>query len=165
MSIIIGIPILILLVIIQSTIVSRLNLSYGSADIVMLVLIALGLQTGTKRTILWFAFGGLLLSIISAVPLMYPLIPYLMIGLILEYIRRRVWKIPLLMMIIISFVGTLIYTSISYLIINFSQVPLPLNTSIVSVFLPSAALNVALGIPIYLIVSDWSSWLNPKDEE
>jgi hypothetical protein len=131
----------------------------------MLVLIALGLQTGTKRTILWFAIGGLLLSIISAVPLMYPLIPYLIIGLILEYIRRRVWKIPLLMMIIISFVGTLIYTSISYLIINFSQVPLPLITSIVSVFLPSAALNVALGIPIYLIVSDWSSWLNPKDEE
>jgi hypothetical protein len=164
-SIIIGIPILVLLVILQSTVISRLNLSYGSADIVMLVLIALGLQNGTKRTILWFAIGGLLVSIISAVPLMYPLMPYLIIGLILEYIRKRVWKIPLLMMIIISFVGTLIYTSISYLIINFSQVPLPLTISIVSVFLPSAALNVALGIPIYLLVSDWSSWLNPKDEE
>lgn len=165
MSIVIGIPILILLVILQSTVISRLNLSFGSADLVMLVVIALGLQPGTKRSLLWFAIGGLLLSIISVIPLMYPLIPYLIIGLILEYVRKRVWKIPLLMMIIISFLGTLICIIFAYLIINFSQVQLPLFASIINVLLPSAALNIAIGIPVYLIVRDWSSWLNPKEEE
>ena len=156
---------MIVIVIVQSAVISRLNLAHGSADIVMLALIAISLQHRTKRAILWFVFGGLLVSIISAIPLMYPLIPYLMIGLIIEYIRKRVWKIPLLMMIIISFVGTLISCTFGYLTINFIQVQLPLETSIFSVFFPSAAFNVALGIPIYLVVADWTSWLNPKDEE
>lgn len=131
----------------------------------MLVLIALGLQNGTKRTILWFIIGGLLVAVISAIPLMYPLIPYLIIGIILEYVRKRIWKIPLVMMMIVSFIGTVLSITTSFLIINFSQVQLPVITSITSVLLPSAALNVALGIPIFLLVSDWSRWLNPKDEE
>jgi len=161
----IGIPTIIFLVILQSTIVSRLNLSFGSTDIVMLVLIALGLQQNTKRTILWFAIGGSMMAIFSAIPLMYPLIPYIIISLIIDYLKKRIWKIPLLLMILVSFVGTVICNSMAFVIISITRVPLPITESINSVILPSVALNIVLGIPIFLLVRDWSKWLNPRDEE
>jgi len=164
-TITIGIPTIILLVILQSTIVSRLNLSFGSADIVMLVLIALGLQQNTKRTLLWFTIGGLLMALISSIPLMYPLIPYIIISLIIDFLRKRIWKIPLLLMIMVSFFGTIICNLAAFVIINITRVTLPLASSVNSVILPSAALNIILGIPIFLLVKDWSKWLNPRDEE
>ncbi len=165
MTIIIGIPVIILLVILQSTIVSRINLSFGSADIVLLVLIALGLQVETKLTLLWFAIAGLLLSIISSVPLMYPLIPYIIIAYVIIFVRKRIWKIPMLMMIIFSFLGTIICLSFAFVTINLTSASLPLDSSIVNVLLPSTALNIAIGVPVYLLVKDWSKWLNPRDEE
>lgn len=165
MTVAIGIPTIIFLVILQSTIVSRLNLSFGSADIVMLVLIALGLQQNTKRTLLWFIVGGLLLTIISAIPLMYPLIPYIIISLIISYLRKRIWRIPLIMMMLVSFLGTVICNIVAYVSISFTRVPLPIAVSINNVLLPSIALNVILGIPIFLLVKDWSKWLNPRDDE
>jgi hypothetical protein len=164
-TITIGIPTIIFLVILQSTIVSRINLSFGSADIVMLVLIALGLQPNTKRTLLWFTLGGLLLAIISAVPLMYPLIPYIIISLIIDYLKKRIWRIPLLLMLLVSFLGTVICNIAAYAAISLTRVPLPLSESINNVILPSIALNILLGIPIFLLVRDWSKWLNPRDDE
>jgi hypothetical protein len=161
----IGIPTIIFLVILQSTIVSRINLSFGSTDIVMLVLIALGLQPNTKRTILWFTIGGALMAIFSAIPLMYPLIPYIIISLIIDYLRKRIWKIPLLLMLLISFLGTVICYLIAFVIISITRVPLPLIESIYRVILPSVALNIIIGIPIFLLVRDWSKWLNPRDDE
>lgn len=154
-----------MLVILQSAIVSRINLSFGSADIVLLVLIALGLQVETKRTVLWFAFGGLIWSIISSAPLMYPLIPYIIIGFTLVYLRKRIWKIPMLMMILLSFIGTIICLVFAYIVIYFTQTPLPFTNSLLDVVIPSIALNVAIGIPIYLLVKDWSKWLNPREDE
>jgi hypothetical protein len=164
-TITIGIPTIIFLVILQSTIVSRLNLSFGSADIVMLVLIALGLQQNTKHTLLWFIIGGALMAIISAVPLMYPLIPYIIISLIIDYLKKRIWRIPLLMMILVSFIGTILCNLVAYATISFTRVPLPISDSINNVILPSIALNIILGIPIFLLVRDWSKWLNPRDDE
>jgi hypothetical protein len=165
MTFTIGIPTIIFLVILQSTIVSRLNLSFGLTDIVMLVLIALGLQQNTKHTLLWFSIGGALMAIFSAIPLMYPLIPYIIISLIIDYLKKRIWKIPLLLMILVSFVGTVICNLVAFVIISITRVPLPITETINSVILPSIALNIAIGIPIFILVRDWSKWLNPRDEE
>jgi hypothetical protein len=131
----------------------------------MLVLIALGLQQNTKRTFLWFSIGGALMAIFSAIPLMYPLIPYIIISFIIDFLRKRIWKIPLVLMILVSFVGTVICNLVAFAIISITRVPLPIIESINSVVLPSVALNIALGIPIFLLVRDWSKWLNPRDDE
>jgi hypothetical protein len=164
-TLVIGTLILTLLVILQSSIFSRLGLAFGSPDIVMLVLIALGMQLETKRTILWFGIGGLLMSIVSSIPLMYPLIPYLIIGISIVYIRKRLWKIPLMMMAVISFVGAVTSGIIAYLTILLTRVNMPIWQSFYFVILPSSTLNIIFGIPIYLIVKDWSKWLNPRDDE
>ena len=105
------------------------------------------------------------MAIFSAIPLMYPLIPYIIISLIIDYLKKRIWKIPLLLMILVSFVGTVICNSMAFVIISITRVPLPITESINSVILPSVALNIVLGIPIFLLVRDWSKWLNPRDEE
>jgi hypothetical protein len=85
--------------------------------------------------------------------------------LIINYLRKRIWKIPLLLMILVSFIGTVICNLVAFVIISFTRVPLPITESINSVILPSIALNIVFGIPIFLLVMDWSKWLNPSDEE
>ncbi len=71
----------------------------------------------------------------------------------------------MLMMIILSFIGTLICFVFAYLVIYFTRTPLPFTSSLLDVVIPSIALNVAIGIPIYLLVKDWSKWLNPREDE
>lgn len=165
MNLIFGSLLLVLLVILQTTIVSRLGLAFSSPDIVLLVLIALGMQTGTKRIALWFVIGGLLMSIVSSIPLMYPLIPYIIMAISIIYIKKRIWKIPILIMVVLSFLGAIVSGIVAYLTIILTRTSIPLWQSFTSVLLPSSTLNIIFGLPIYLLVKDWSKWINPGDDE
>lgn len=162
---ILGIPLVVLLVIIQTTVVSRLNISYGMMDIVLVSLIAVGIHPRSKHIIYWFLLAGFLLAIISPIRLMYPLVPYALTGFLVEYLRKRIWRIPLILMAILTFLGSLISQFTAYLTIYFTQTALPLMDSILQVSLPSITLNILIGLPIYLVIKDWGDTLSPQEVE
>ena len=105
------------------------------------------------------------MGIVSVIRFMHPIIPYFIVGVMVEYLKRRVWKVPLLLMVLLSFLGTMVVQVFAYLIIYLTQVQLPLITSFLQVTLPSTALNIVVGIPIYLLVRDWYNSYVPMEEE
>ncbi len=96
MATLIAIPILGLLLILQSAIVSRIALIQGTADLVLLALVAWAVQERVRTAWQWSIVGSLLVSVVSAVPLLAILAGYLLTTLIAVLLRQRIWGVRIL---------------------------------------------------------------------
>jgi rod shape-determining protein MreD len=158
-------PVLLLLLMIQMVVISRLPLLSGTADLILLVLVAWSLQERVTSAWVWAVVAGRLTSFVSALPLFTPLIGYLIITGIARVLQRQVWQTPILAMFVATVAGSLIYYFMSWFILSFSGLPLPLTDSITRVILPAVLLNLLLSIPVYALVTDMANWLHPYELE
>jgi rod shape-determining protein MreD len=158
-----GIPVLALLAILQSAVISRLNVAYGTADIILLVLTAWALQSPDRKVLWWAFIAGIFVSVITAAPFYSVISGYLLAVLLAIFLRSRLWNIPILTMVLVSFIGTLITLLITFVGITITRTSLPFMQSLVSIILPSCALNMFLGIPIFLIIKDLVDWIYPRE--
>jgi len=156
---------MVLLVMIQSVIVSRLPLLGGTADIVLLVLVAWTLQERVKTAWIWALVGGILVSFVSALPFFTPLISYLVITGLIRLLQTRIWQTPILAMFVATAVGTLISQLASIFVLKMTGTPLPWAESLSLVVLPSMLLNLLLSLPVYALVADLASWVYPHEVE
>ncbi len=150
---------------IQLAIVSRLPLLHGTADIVLLAIIAWALQEKVKTAWIWSVIAGLMVSMVSGLPYYIPLIAYLTATAVARMIQRRVWQVPLLSLFVTIVVGTLFYHGLTILILIFTGTPLPLQDSLTLITLPSLLLNILLALPIYTLIKDLANWFYPVDLE
>lgn len=162
---ILGIPILAILAIIQSAIISRLNVAYGTADIILLVLLAWALQSPDRKVLWWAFIAGIFMSIITAAPFYAVILGYLLAVWLAIFLKNRLWNIPLLSMVLMAFIGTILTLLITYFGITITETRLPFMQSLVQIILPSCALNMFLGIPVFLIIKDLVDWIYPRDFE
>ena len=161
----IAIPILVVLSIIQSALLSRFQLLNGMPDLVLLVLLAWTLQKRVSTAIQWGIIGGLITQLFSAVPIGVPVVSYLLsIGLAL-YLRTRVWQVPLLALFIAVFAGTVISHLVSIVALQISGYAIPWYEAINLVTLPSLLLNLLLALPAYLGMGELAGWLYPEELE
>ena len=165
MPTLIAFPILGLLVVFQSAVVSRLPLLHGSADIVLLVIIAWALQERVRAAWQWSILGGLFVGFVSALHFSIPVVSYMAITGLVLLIRRRIWQIPILAMFAMTFVGTLFSLVLSALAVSIGGATLPLLDTLRLIILPSLILNLLLAAPIYAIVKDLAEWVYPEEIE
>lgn len=163
MATILALPVLVVLVILQTVVVSRLPLLLGSADLVLLALTAWALQERVKNSWIWTIIGGLLVSLISAVPFYAPLIGYLAVTGLARILQRRVWQTPVLAMFVATFLGTLITQGLSILFLKVNGVPIDLQDALRLVTLPSLLLNLILAFPVRAIMVDLAEWVYPVE--
>jgi rod shape-determining protein MreD len=156
---------MVVLLIIQSVVVSRLPLLHGTADIILLVLVAWALQEKVKHAWAWALIGGLMVSLVSATPYFCPLIGYLLAVGIARFLQRHVWQMPILAMFVATVVGTLIQQALYFVVLQIHGTPLPLSDSLSLIILPSALLNLLLSLPFYALISDLANWVYPVEVE
>ena len=102
-STLIAIPILGILVIVQSSIFSRIPLIQGTPDLVLLAILAWALQKKVDTAWQWCIIGSLMVTLVSALPLGAVFVGYGIATAIALALRRRIWQIPLLAMFIVTF--------------------------------------------------------------
>ncbi len=163
MATLLSIPLLGVLVMVQTGIISRLHLLQGTADVILLALIAWALQERVKTSWWWTLVGGLMMSLITALPLFIPLIGYLIVTGLVRLFQRRVWQTPILVMFLCSFIGTLITQGLALVALRFQGTSLPIAQSLNLITLPSALLNLILAIPIYALIHDVALWVYPEE--
>jgi rod shape-determining protein MreD len=153
------------LVILQSTIVSEMPLLHGTADLILLTIVAWALQDRVESAWQWCLIGGILASLYTALPFGVIIAAYLVTTGIARLLKRRVWKVPFLAMLAAIFIGTLIVhiSSLAARLITGSNIPLV--SAINLIILPSLLLNVLLAIPSFSIIRDLAGWLYPEELE
>ena len=149
----------------QTIVVSSLPLLSGFADLMLLVLVAWGLQDRVKNAWLWTVVGGLLVNYISGLPQFVPLAGYLMVTAVALIVRRRVWQTPILAMFLVTFVGSILTQGLNLAAMLAQGVPLSILDSLNLVVLPATLLNLLLALPIYAIIVDLAQWVYPEEVE
>ena len=160
----IAFPLLALVVIVQSAVVSHMTLLAGYADLMLVVLAAWVLKAEASFAWLWAILGGIMVSFVSAVPWPVTIFGYLFVVLLAQLLKRRVWQAPLLAMFSVTFLGTLVANLFTLLLLNILGTPLPIADSLGLIVLPSMLLNLLFAIPVYVMVRDLAQWVSPAQE-
>jgi len=159
---IVAIPLLGLVVIIQSAIVGQFSLLAGYADLMLVILAAWALQEGVTTAFQWAFLGSVMISFVSHLPWIVYFIGYFGIVFLALLLQRRVWQVPLLAMVSVTFLGTLFMHIISYLYLRLSGTPLIFADSMGLITLPSVLLNMLIAIPLYSMMRDLARWVFPS---
>lgn len=152
---------LVITIMLQSGIASRITLFSGATDLILLFLVAVGLQNQMKHIWLWTVIAGMIISFMSAMPFFMPLFGYLAITAITQILQKRVWQTPLLAMLVAVFFGTLIQHALYILALIVAETPMSLIDSINLVTLPSLLINMLLAIPTFAVVHEIALIIKP----
>jgi len=163
MAVLLSVPLFGILTIIQSAVVSRLPLNQGTADLVLVVLVALALQKVVSQTWLWGLVAGLFVDFFSGLPFGVFSVSYLAVAGLARFLRDRIWRFSFLMQLLLVLVGTLLSHGITYLILFLGGANLPFSTALQSVTLPCIILNFMLSLPVFILTQDVIEQLLPVE--
>ena len=164
MSILLSVPILIVMLVLQTTLVSEVRLLHGSADLILVWLAVWGLTSKDRSGYLLAFFAGGLVSYISALPWYVFPIAYLLTIAIARYVSSQLWQSPLLSMFAITLVTSILLYLISMAGLTINGTFYSFQTSLYHVIIPSTFLNLLLAIPVYAIGRDFSGWVFRSEE-
>jgi hypothetical protein len=161
-AILTAIPVLILAVIIQTSIASRIMLLSGNADLVLLIVAAWGLQERVRGAWIWGVAASLLVGIVSGVPWYIYFIGYLSVVGLARLLVHRIWQAPLLAMFTVTFIGTLELFMLVFFERTIFGVQLVLGEVFYQIVLPTVLLNLLLAIPVHALIHDLADRLYPE---
>jgi cell shape-determining protein MreD len=165
MAILIAAPILALLIMIQTAVLSKIPLLQGTTDLVLVALLAWALQKRVRTAWFWAIMGGLLVGYVSALPFGAILLGYLLAVGLAVLLKQRVWQVPILAMLVATLFGTLLVNLVVIAALRIADTPLLFWEAINLVTLPSVLLNLLVAIPFYALFSDLANWLYPEPLE
>jgi rod shape-determining protein MreD len=165
MATLLAFPVLGILIILQATVFSRVQLLHGTVDLVLLALIAWSLHERVTSAWRWAIIGGFFFSIASALPPGSMAAAYLLATGLTLLLRQRVWQAPVLAMLVATFAATLIAQVFSYFGRLSEGVILPVGQVLNLITLPSLLLNLLLALPVFLVMTDLANWIHPKEVE
>src|SRR6185369_2485604 len=156
--------VILLTVILQSAVISRVYLLSGIADLPLVMLAAWALQEEVDSAWHWAVATGLLVGFVSGISWIVPFSGYLAVVMLARIFQRRVWQAPLLAMFSITFLGTILVSLFSIVALRFSGVQLPIGDVLGLLTLPGVLLNMLIAIPVYAVMRDLARWVYPSPE-
>jgi len=165
MATLIAIPIMTGLMILQSSIISRVPLLQGTPDLLLLAVLAWTLQKRVQTAWQWCIIAAVIFTLVSALPLGAALLGYILSTGVALILRRQVWQIPILALFVAVLLGTFVSQGVSLVALRLVGDPIPILQSFNLVILPSALLNLLFAIPAFALLGDLASWLYPEELE
>ena len=154
---------LLLAIILQMTVVTRVNMLHGAADLVLLVLLAWIIHEQTDTHWRWGILAGLLVGLATALPFWIPLIEYIAIVGFVSIIQARIWQAPLLILFTAAFTGTFLINGLDFLFLWLSGTPLVFEEVFNLVLLPSLVLNVLFALPVFGLIGEIAKQFFPAE--
>lgn len=160
----IAFPLLGLAVILQSSVISQIQLLSGYADLPLVILAAWALQQRVKSAWHWAVLACVMLGFVSKMPWLVTLVGYLAIVFVAQALQRRVWQAPLLAMFSLTFVGTIFMHILSFVVLRILGTPFLFGDVMSLITLPNLLLNMLFAIPVYTFMRDLARWVYPEEE-
>jgi membrane-associated protease RseP (regulator of RpoE activity) len=161
----IAFPVLILVVILQSSVISQITLLKGYGDLMLVVLAAWGLQARIGSPWVWAVLGSMLVGFVSKAPWPILLTGYVFVSLLSHLLQRRVWQAPLLAMFSVTFLGTVVLNLLLYAYFQIFGVSLDFSEAMGLIILPNLLINLLIALPVFYLVRDLSRWVNYSQED
>ena len=163
MSYLLAIPVTILLLILQTTLGSQVNLLSGNADFLLVWLVGWGLFSKDQSVWFWVLAFGLAISYVSALPWYVTLVAYLLVTMIARFVQSRLWQTPLMSMFVIILTGSIFLYLLSYVGLMINGYSFDFQETLVQIIIPSVFMNLFLGLLFYPLVRDTAAWVQKRE--
>lgn len=160
----IAIPVIILAVVLQSAVISRLTLLSGFGDLPLVMLAAWALQDDVDSAWHWAIATGVLVGFVSGINWLVFVIGYIGVVALAKILQTRVWQAPLLVMFSVAFLGTIFLNLIMYVALQLSGISISFQDAFGLLTLPGILLNLFLALPVYAVMRDLAHWAYPSLE-
>jgi hypothetical protein len=157
-------PVLLIMMMLQSAIFSRLMILHGTADLLLISVAAWTLQERVQNGWFWALLAALLAAYISVVPPLIPIISYFGTMIVARLLQIRIWQTSILAMFLVVIAGTLIQHLVSIVVLNVFDWTIPVIESLTQITLPSILLNLFLALPIYVLLNSLARAVYPAIE-
>ncbi len=160
----IAVPLLALILVLQTAIVSRITLLSGSVDLMLLVIVSWSLQHQVETALHWALLGGLMVALVSGLPPYDFLAGFLVVALMARFVQSLVWQTPVLALFSVTFLGTLLTHLLSFFALRLNGSPIQFGDALALITLPSLFLNLLVVLPVYSLIRDLALWVYPMEE-
>jgi rod shape-determining protein MreD len=147
MAYIVGVPLLLSLAILQSSVLSYIGLLEGRPDLVLLAIVAWAVTGRSREAMILGLIGGLMLDLLSGVPLGATSLILVLIAFLVSLFEVRFWEAHLLMPLAVTLVASFMYHFLTLGIIWLMGRSVDISIMLSQVILPSAFLNLVLALP------------------
>lgn len=144
MTIYLVIPLLLLVAIVQTSLVSHFTLWGVFADLPILVVVSWGLLAGGREGALWGFVAGVATDVLSGAPFGTATLSLMSVGFLSGLGEAIISRAQLALPLVTMFLATVLYSLVFLLIVRLSGQPVAWLDSLLRIVLPSAALNMIL---------------------
>lgn len=147
-----AIPILLLAVAVQSSLLPQFRVYSGQPDLVLLLVLAWSVHADLEEGLLWAFFGGISQDLMSFLPLGSSTMG-LVIGVFTIYwVRRQIFKLNIIVVVAIVMIMVVLQQIIQLGVLTLIGWDLGLISVIRYAMIPSFLYNLALFVPVYVVL-------------
>ncbi|HEX9797071.1 MAG TPA: rod shape-determining protein MreD [Anaerolineales bacterium] len=147
MGYLIGIPLLALLAVLQTTVLGRFRLLDGAPDLILLASVAWALTGRSQQAMALALIGGLLLDTLSGYPLGVSSIMLVLVAYLVSLSEVRFWEAHFLMPLAAVLLGSVVYYVGNLGVLAALGRSPDLGLALTRVILPGTFLNLVLALP------------------
>jgi rod shape-determining protein MreD len=163
MAYLIGIPLLMLLSILQSVIVNDMTFLDGRPDLIFLVVVSWGIIGRPREAMGWALIGGLFLDLLSGLPFGVTAINLIIVSFVVSFTEGRFWESHVLMPMGVTLLSSLLFHFLNLATIAMMGYPIDLSSFLLRMILPSTFLNLLLALPASQLIEALSRSLYPPE--
>lgn len=160
-----GVPLLVLLAILQSAVFSQVRLLDGQADLVLLAIVAWALTGRWQEAMILGVVGGVWLDLLSAVPIGVSSLALVIVAYGVAVTEGRLWGAHLLTPLGVILAASLVFSAVGLLGSLLAGGVIDLGSVATRVVLPALFLNLLLAIPSAQLASVLQRMLFPPEVE
>jgi rod shape-determining protein MreD len=161
----IGIPLLALLAILQSTLFADFGFYEGRPDLVLLAVAGWALAGEGQQAMVWGLIGGFFLDMLSALPVGTSSIALILVAYLVSLYARRIWEVNLIMPLGVTLIASIFFHSALLLALLLLGRQVNLAYAYVRVILPSTFINLLFTLPVSQGLAGLQRRLNPPEVE
>jgi len=148
------VPLLIGVALVQSVLLSRVNLWGARPDLMLLVVLAWAVVRGVDEGLMWAFVGGLIIDLLSGGPLGATVLALLVAAFLAGQPWGRGIGSPVAHLLLVALLGAVVYHLVLLIVLAWTGHTVDWGYALLRVAAPSALLTVAL-IPFVKRPLDW----------
>lgn len=163
MAILLGIPLLALLAVLQSTVFGTFRVLDGAPDLVLLAVVGWALTGRARQSMALGLVGGVILDLLSGTPIGANAIGLILIAYLVSLSEGRFWEAHFLMPLAAVLGASLLYHAAAvFVLVLLGRTP-DWSYALTRVVLPSVFLNLLLALPVAQAAESLEATLYPPE--
>ncbi len=147
-----SLPLIVLAVVLQSSVIPQIRIFGGEPDLVLLLVLSWSVNGRLEQDVTWAFVGGIAQDLMSATPLGASVIGLVLLVFSIDQLKQQVYRIGFMLIIALVIVGTVLQKVMLMIIAGFSGFTVAPIQNLTYVILPTIAYNLIFIGPVYWIV-------------